>query len=125
MQIDLWKYAKIYEQRLESGVNEWLKILEKSIEEKSPLDTGEYIDWNKKTEATKYWNKIVWRVYNDCDYAKNVEYWFRSTPVNWHKNRRLWWPIIHTGIGARTYSRTYDEKRDSVMNILKNKLKKW
>lgn len=119
------KYMQELEKRLKKWVNNWIKILAKSIEDKSPIDTGEYIDWNKEREAQKEWDKIVGYVYNNSENAQEVEFWFRGTPVNRHKNRRQWWKPIFNGVGARVFSRTSDEYHSIIKNTLINKIKKW
>lgn len=118
------KYLKDLEKWLIDGINEWLNILEKDIEAKSPVDTGKYISWNKRRDARRLWNNVVGEVYNDSENWYNVEYWFRKRPVNRHKNRKSGWPVIYTGVGARTYSRAYDEKQKKIQDILQAKINK-
>lgn len=116
------KYMKDLEIRLLKWVNKGLDILDKSIEDKSPIDTWEYIAWNKRDNAQRELNKIVWKVYNDSENGYEVEYWFRSTPVNRHKNRRSWWPVIYRGVGARVYTRSIDENDQKIKDILRNSI---
>jgi hypothetical protein len=55
-----------------------------------------------------------------------VEVWFRSTPVNWYKNRKKWWPVIlPNSQGARVYTRSFTENEQEIKNILKSKIKLW
>jgi len=117
------KYMKWLEQKLKQSVNKALSVLDNSIEQKSPLDTGEYMKWNKRSNAKRDGSKIVWEVYNDSSYWYQVEYWFRSSPVNRHKNRRSWWTVIYRGVGARVYTRTKDEKEQEIKTILSNAIK--
>lgn len=113
--------------KLEAGLTKWvnisLAVLEKEIEAKSPVDTGDYISWNKRQDAKREWMDIVGSVYNDSKNSFNVEYWWRKSPVNRHKNRKQWWPVIHTWVGARVYTRTRDEKESLVKKILQNNIK--
>lgn len=117
------KYIKTLKWKLTKWVNKALDVLDKSIEAKSPVDTGEYIAGNKRMNADKKSNKIVWEVYNNSDYGYQVEYWFVSKQLNWHKNKKLWWPVIYTWVWARTYTRTRDEKEKEVKDILINSIK--
>jgi hypothetical protein len=107
--------------RLIIKVNEWLEVLSKSIEEKSPTDTKKYIKWNKVIKAIKSWSKVIWKVYNDSEYWQKVEFGWRANAVNWHKwPPRNAWTRIFTWQGARVYTRTKDEKEQEVINIIKN-----
>lgn len=122
MKIDLGKYAKQYEKELEKRINESTVTLLWDVIQKSPVDTWEYLKWNKRQLAQKEWDKIIWVVYNDSDNAENVEFGWRKSSVNWHKNRRKWWPVIFEWIGANVYLRSYLEKRDEIKNNLTKKI---
>ena len=124
--IDLWKYSDKIEKQLVEGINDSTIILLSDIIQKSPVDSWKYLKWNKRKTASKEWNKIIWKVYNDCEYAEDVEVWFRSTPVNWYKNRKKWWPVIlPNSQGARVYTRSFTENEQEIKNILKSKIKLW
>lgn len=106
-------------QAVDKAINDSLDILETSIEEKTPVKTWKYEEGHKKTKAHKVNNKIVWEVYNDMEYAKEVEYWFRKSPVNWHRN----WEIIYNWIGARVYTRTLDENEKKIKDLISKAIK--
>lgn len=119
------KYLKNLENSLVVGINEALGVLEKDIENKSPVDTGDYISWNKRDSAKREWDKVVGSVFNDSKNATNVEFGWRKTEVNRHKNRKQWWPVIYRGVGARVYTRSLDENESKVRKILEDNIKKW
>lgn len=122
MKIDLGKYAKQYEKELEKRINESTVTLLWDVIQKSPVDTWEYLKWNKRQLAKKEGNKIVWVVYNDSDNAENVEEGWGAREVKRHKSRRKWWPVIHEGTWAKVYLRAYLEKRDEIKNNLTKKI---
>jgi hypothetical protein len=50
--------------------------------------------WNNKIEKAKQvWDYIIWKVYNETEYWKYVEYWVRWKSFNYHKPK---WQIIET-----------------------------
>jgi hypothetical protein len=122
--IDFTKYEKAIESQIKEWIDKATEYLLDKVKENSPEDTGDYIAWHKIEKAQSNWNTIKWSVYNDMKYAEEVEYWFRSTPVNWHKNRKQWWPVIYRWVWARTYSRTSDNEEQNIKNII-NKSIKW
>jgi hypothetical protein len=103
-------------------VNKGLNYLLSDIIQKSPVDTWEYLKWNKIKKAEKIGTQIYWEVFNESENAENIEYWFRKSPVNWHKNRKKWWPIIYTWVGARVYSRSADNNQENIKNIIKKEI---
>lgn len=119
------KWIKEQEARLKQWVEQALDILDKSVEEKSPVDTGEYIRGNRRENAKLEGTKVVGWVYNDSPNAQEVEFGFRRTPVNRHKNRRQGWPVIYRGVGARVMTRSADENDQQIRNILSDKIKWW
>ena len=124
--INLWKYSDKIEKELVEGINDSTLILLSDVIQKSPVDTWWYLKGNKRKTATKEWNKIVGTVYNDSDIAEDVEVWFRSSPVNWYKNRKKWWPIIlPDSQGARVYTRSYTENEQQIIKKLKSKKLLW
>ena len=124
-QVTFNDYIAKLEKRLSAWVNKGLDVLDKSIEEKSPVDTGDYIRGNRRTNAQREGSKVVWLVFNDSDYGYEVEFWFRGTPVNRHKNRKAGWPVIYRGVGARVFSRSSDENEKQIIDILTNIIKGW
>lgn len=121
---------KKYIQNIKRWLQWWIGNLAKgkikqSIKEKSPVDTWEYIAWNKDSWVITKWDTVSIDLYNDSRYAKEVEFWFRSAPVNWHKNRRAWWPVIYRWVWARVYTRTIDENRTIIKNTIINAVIAW
>ena len=106
---------------LEIAIDKSTSILLDDVKEKSPTDTKKYIRWHKVEKSKKTGDIIKGSVYNDMEYAKEVEYWFRSSAVNWHK-----WPPrnsstrFYTWVGARVYARSYDENKDKIKDLITN-----
>lgn len=123
MKIDFNKINWSIEKAITDWINQATEYLLVKVKEKSPEDTKEYIKWHKIEKANNYWNRIKGAVYNDMEYAQEVEFWFRSTPVNWYKNRKWWWPKIYTWIGARPYTQVADIYEKDIINIIKKNIK--
>jgi len=102
-------------------VDEWIQY----AQEHSPIYTWEYIAWHKWEYATVdylTWT-VKWRIYNDVEYADEVEEWFEDRwwkKVTWH---------IKSGnvvdIWAEVYTRTTEHLErvaDSIIefNLLMN-----
>lgn len=121
--LDLGKYIPKIEKQLKEGINDWLEVFERDIERFSPVDTGEYIDWNNKTNAIQIWSQIKGSVFNNSENANEVEYWFRSTGVNWSKQGGS--PIVEQWVGARVYTKSFDFNEKEVTRIINNKIDLW
>lgn len=122
--LNLWRFKDIARKQIIKNFNEIIQNdLSPKIEKYSPVDEWTYIEWNVESLAAEVGGKIKASVSNISDEAYGVEFWFRSTPVNWHKNRKLWWPVIFNWIGARVYTRTYDETEEAIRNKIKNNIK--
>lgn len=118
--VDLMKYAKQIEENITKEINSELIELYSDVLQKSPVDTWEYLKWNKVIKAQKKWSLIVWEVINDSVNAENVEFGWRKSEVNWHKWRLKGWPVIFTWVGARVFIRVYDENKDRILKKFKN-----
>ena len=105
------KYLNFIEKKTNNTLQSLQKKLNESIDAKSPVDIWTYIKWNK-SEINK--NKLD--VFNDSEESVKVEYGWRKKAVNWHKKD---WTIIYTGIWARVYTRTIDEKEEEISKQLK------
>ena len=94
------------------------KVIDNDIWLGSPVDSGWYILWNRKKTEIKD-DKIVVDMYNNSENAWQVEYGFRSSPVNWSKSNGQ---FITRWVGARVYTRAYDENHIQVLNNIKKKI---
>jgi hypothetical protein len=119
LKINLTKYIPEIEKKIAERIDDATITLLSDVIQKSPVDTWTFLKGNKRTLARREGDKVIGTVYNDSEYAEEVEYGFRSSAVNWHKNRRTGWPIIHTGIWATPFLRAYIENRDSITQKLK------
>lgn len=118
--VDLKKYVKQIEENVKKEVNSELFDLFWDVLQKSPVDKWNYIKWHKVQKAEKQKDLIIWEIFNQSEEASNVEFGWRSTAVNWHKNRKKWWPIIFTWVGARVYTRVFEENKDRILKKFKN-----
>jgi hypothetical protein len=121
--INLWKYAKELEKKAQELVNtSTIEILWEVIQ-KSPVDTWEFLKWNKRKLASKQWDTIVGLVYNDSKNAENVENWWGTREVSRSKFRKKWGPVIHIWQGSTTFLRSYIEKREKIIDDFNKNLK--
>ena len=64
-------------------VDEWLMY----ARENSPVDTWEFQSWHQWEYAKVTWWIVTWKIYNDVQYAEEVETWFdelKWRKVVWH-----------------------------------------
>lgn len=85
----------------------------------SPINTGDYEQWHQTSWPKKEWSKRVWVLFNNIEYAKKVEEWFREKPVNWH--RRNLWDIYHSK-GADVYEKTRASLENKLETIVLNNI---
>ena len=114
------KYISKIENNLKKEIDQELITLYGDLIKKSPVDKWVYLKWHKISKWQKVWNSIIWKIENNSDEAENVENWWRKSPVNWHKNRKKWWPVIFSWVWAKVYARTYFENKDRVLKKFKN-----
>lgn len=118
--INFDKYITQIENNVKKEIDQELITLYWDIIQKSPVDKWVYLKWHKISKWEKVWSSIIWKIENNSDEAENVENWWRKSPVNWHKNRKKWWPIIFSWVWAKVYTRTYFENKDRIMTKFKN-----
>jgi len=108
------------------GMKEWLQLRKEYAEKISPVDSGDYIRSHKIIDPTVKWSRVTGWNENDSEHAFWVEYWFRRTPVNWHK-----WPPrsdgnkIYRGTWAKVLTRTGVDTVDQVQNLIVKKINEW
>lgn len=118
--VNLKKYVKQIEDNIKKEMNSNLFDLYWEVLQNSPVDKWIYIKWHRVSKAEKQWDLIVWEVFNQSEEAANVEFGWRSTAVNWHKNRKKGWPIIYTWIWSRVFTRVYENNKDRILKKFKN-----
>ena len=92
---------KVVDEMLDKGVN--------YVSEFSPVDTWKFKEDNKIIPAhNKNW-VVTWVLFNDWEYAQQVEEWFKKSSVNWHIDNRN---KIYPSIWADVYKRTIRELKD-------------
>lgn len=110
---------KIVEKKAISSINESLQIIKSEVDANTPEDTGNLVASNKIEEARQEWNRIVWRVVNETEYAKFVEYWVWGKTYKYNKPK---WRIFHIWIGARMFTKAFDGTRDTIIKKIKKDL---
>jgi len=104
---------------LKKGIKDSLVVLNKEIIKLSPVDSWDFIKWNKVGTIIKNKDKITWKVYNKMKYASKVEKGFRKSAVNRHKS----WKRIYTGRWNKTYERTLINKQKQIEKIIEKNIK--
>jgi len=109
------------ENNIKEAINEWLDILLKSIDSKTPEDTKTLL-WNNEIEEAKtIWDTITWRVFNDkTPYWIYVEYWVWNKKYQYHKPK--WQPFWPKRVWARMFTRWYDDSKKQILNIIKESI---
>lgn len=106
------------------AVNKWLEELKEWVDEKTPEDTKTLLWNNQITQADIVWNTVMWKVFNDTEYAYKVEYWMPRA-VNYHKPK---WTVFFKSwqykwlAGARMFTRTKDEMEQKIVNDIKKSI---
>ena len=109
-------WEKQIENKIKNSINDWLDILKKSIDSKTPEDTKKLLLNNEIEKAVIEWDYIVWRVSNETPYWIFVEYWVQSTRFNYNKPK---WTIFYRWIWARMFTKWYDESKKEILNNIK------
>lgn len=112
------------EQQIIAWLNKWLAVLKNNIDVFTPEDTYELIENTKIIPAYREWNKIIWQVENDTEYAVIVEEWVwqweNKRVYNYYKAgwRRKWGTPFYTNAGARMFQRWLDASRRKIEILL-------
>jgi hypothetical protein len=114
-----WIEDKIQRQLIK-WVNEALKVLKEDIDSKTPEDTTRLLKANDIVDAQVNWNAIEWAVKNETEYARFVEYGVGGKAYNYHKPK---WSVFYKWVGARMFTRAYDEKKKQITQIIQNSIK--
>lgn len=112
-------FEKRLNQKLIKVVNDWLKDLKNSIDNKTPEDTKTLLWNNDISEATQIWNTIIWSIFNTTKYWIFVEYWVWWNKYKYNKPK---WNIFYKWVWARMFTRWFDEEKPKILNNI-NKAK--
>ncbi len=124
--LDFGKYIEPAKKSLEEWINDALQILYDYAVEISPTDTKEFIQNHKIIKARTEWNKIIWTLENDTEYAIYLEYGVQWKEFNYYKWPRGWSRTrIHIWVGNRTYTRTIDDNQRRVFDLILSKINLW
>lgn len=115
------------EELLIEAINEALEHIKKRIDEKTPEDTKTLIWNNEIVKAKKLGDVIVGSVENKTKYGIYVEYGRSKTegvPSVWlkFKYNKPKGTIFYEGVGARMFTRTMDEEKDFIINLIRTKV---
>ena len=125
--LNLGQFIQKKELLIIKAINEALVLIKRRIDEKTPEDTKELVGNNNIIKAEKFWSKIIWKVQNKTGYAIYVEYWrskiggVPKVGVSFKYNKPKG-TIFSEGVGARMFSRTMDEERDFIINLVRTKV---
>lgn len=125
--IRLEAIIKEKENLLIEAINEALEYIKKRIDEKTPEDTKTLLGNNEIIEAKKVGTEIVGSVQNTTGYAIYVEYGRSKTEgvpkvgIKYKYNKPKG-TIFYEGVGARMFSRTADEERQFIINLITTKV---
>jgi len=109
-------FERKMKKNIKNAINDWLEILKKSIDEKTPEDTKKLL-WNNEIEKAKQvWDVLIWKVLNKTKYWIYVEYWVWTKKFNYNKPK---WTIFYQWTWARMYTRWYDESKKEILTIIK------
>ena len=125
--INLDNFLLQKEALLIEAINEALEYIKKKIDEKTPEDTGDLVKNTKIEEATKEGDTIIGKVVNKQGYAIYVEFGRSKTPgvpktgikFTYHKPKGK---EFYSWVGARMFSRTADEEKAFIINMIKTKV---
>jgi hypothetical protein len=93
-------YAWVFEEAINKTLDE-AKEYAKSI---SPVLSWEFESNHYLEEAATIWDKVIWALINDTEYALLLEFWVPWKVFNYHRD----WSVIFSWQGNRTYTRTRD-----------------
>jgi len=111
--------------RTKKAIDKWLEMAKKRIDERSPTDTKEFIEWTKIKEAKISGSIVSWSVINDSSHAYWVEYWFsvhNGNPVYWHKWPPRWpWTrmVSERVVSMMPFRRSKIEDEDDILAYIK------
>lgn len=94
--------------RAYKAVNEATNKLFLTVKMYSPIDTWKYLSGHRNLWVRYDWNKVIWTIANETEYASKVEYGWRvrsQTKVNWHLYN-IW--QIYFSVWANVYTRSME-----------------
>lgn len=115
------------EKLLIEAINEALEYIKKKIDEKTPEDTKTLVWNNEIIKARSIWGEIIGSVQNTTWYAIYVEYGRSKTEgvpkigIKYKYNKPKG-SIFYEGVGARMFTRTADEEREYIINLITTKV---
>lgn len=125
--LNLDKFVEDKEKLLIEAIDEALEYIKQRIDEKTPEDTGDLVENNKIHRAKKVDGVISWSVKNETGYAIYVEYGRSKTEgvpkagITFRYNKPKG-TNFYTWVGARMFTRTADEEKAFIINLIKTKV---
>ena len=107
--------SKKFEQKIYLWIKKALEVLLEELKRLTPEDTGNMLRSYKVHNITKVWDKYIWTISNDSDYAIYVEYWVQGRKFEYHKPK---WTTFYTWVGNRTFARAMDNKEKEMIAII-------
>ncbi len=122
--MNLVNLQKKLDLRVKAWINKALEVLKEDIDTKTPTKSWDLLEGNEIESAEKTGTRFAWKVVNDVDHGKYVEFWVKSSSYNYHK-----WPptndstIYYSWVGARMFTRGFEEKRNEIKSIIQKAIK--
>lgn len=125
--LNLEGFIQKKEDLLIEAINDALDYIKKRIDEKTPEDTKTLVWNNEIVKAKKLGDVIVGSVENKTEYGIYVEYGRSKTEgvpsigIKFKYNKPKG-TEFYTGVGARMFTRTMDEEKDFIINLIRTKV---
>lgn len=121
------QFLRKKENLLIEAINDALDYIKRRIDEKTPEDTENLVKHNTIIKARKVGEIIVGSVVNKTGYGVYVEYGrskqegVPTIGIKFKYNKPKG-KVFYEGVGARMFTRTADEERDFIINLIKTKV---
>lgn len=125
--LNLWAFLEKKEELIIEAINDALDHIKKRIDEKTPEDTKTLLWNNEIVKARKVGGVIVGSVENKTEYGIYVEYGRSKTEgvptigIKFKYNKPKG-TEFYEGVGARMFTRTADEEKDFIINLIRTKV---
>lgn len=129
--LQLDKIKNSVESLVMEGVQEIMEFAKEKLEEKTPEDKRDLVQWYTILPIKKSGSIVTWTIVNKVPHWIYVEYGLSKDEgiprggkrFNYHKPKGT---VFYRGVGARMVTRTYDQDQDEMFWILETKVnRKW
>ena len=109
IKIDISWVMPFFQKEINKRMRIALDFLEDEIIKWTPEDTWVLINNYEKWDIIQIWDKTIWYIENNTDYAWFVEYWVWKK-YNYYKNwwRKRWWSPFYSWVWARMITKAFE-----------------